>query len=379
MKRGGISPTYLRRLLADMGWFLLIVMLGIEALFITDKLLTSLLLVAMEHGLGTDFLFRAALFALPEILFLGIPLAVGIAVYFVLLQRREAGDFVILSQVGFAPASILGLTALLGILALGLSIVIGGGIRPHAEHRLELSLHEGRYAVLSTGNFGGRTQLHFDGATIIFHRDLVSQEDARVFIHRQSSAREQQITTARDSQVTFPAPGAEGQLRLSFAEISEFATTGPDGPELKLSLAAEQVLVSGDTLVIPAFRKRQHHAPTMTLQELLLRGPDRTQAETETILRIAMGGVLALLAPLIAACALGLTRGRLVLLAGPAGVGLILAGGFVVAPLSGWLSFLALGPGLALVFGTALALALMAGAVLLWLGDALLTPAQIRL
>ena len=379
MSKGGISPTYMRRLLADLGWFLLIVLLGIEALFITDKLLTSLLLVALEHGLGADFLLRTALSALPEILFLGIPLAVGIAVYFVLLQRREAGDFVILSQVGFAPGSILGLTLSLGAFALALSIVIGGGIRPHAEHKLHQSLHEGRFAVLSSGDFGGRTQLDFDGATIIFHRDLASQQDARVFIHRSSSAQELQIITARDSQLTFPAPGADGQLRLSLAEIAEFETSGRDGPRLKLSMAAEQVLITGDTLVIPAFRQRQLHASTMTLQELILRGPDRYQAETQTILRIAMGGALALLSPLIAACALGMTRGRLALLAGPAGVGLVLVGGFAVAPLSGWLSGFALGPGLALIFGTALALVLVASAFVLWLGDALLTPAQIRL
>lgn len=218
--------------------------------------------------------------------------------------------------------------------------------------------------------------LHVNGTTIIFHRNLVSEDDARMFIHRQSSAQEQQVITARDSDLTFAAPGAEGQLRLSRAEISQFATTATDWPELKLSATAEQMLISDDTLVIPAFRLRETYVPTMTLQELILQGPDWSRAETEAILRIAMGGVLALLAPLIAACSMGMTRGRLALLAGPAGVGLVLAGGFAVSPLSGWLSSLALGPGLALVFGTAMALALFASAFLLWLGDALLTPAQ---
>lgn len=150
--------------------------------------------------------------------------------------------------------------------------------------------------------------LHVNGTTIIFHRNLVSEDDARMFIHRQSSAQEQQVITARDSDLTFAAPGAEGQLRLSRAEISQFATTATDWPELKLSATAEQMLISDDTLVIPAFRLRETYVPTMTLQELILQGPDWSRAETEAILRIAMGGVLALLAPLIAACSMGMTR-----------------------------------------------------------------------
>jgi len=381
MRRRGLSPTYLRSLLADTSWFLVVILIAIEALFVTDKILTDLLFVAIEHGLGAAFLMRAALLALPEILFLGVPLAVGIAVYFVYLQRREAGDFVILAQVGFAPVPMVGLALGTGAAALGLSIVIGGLLRPLAAHELAQSLHEARYAVLTTGQVGDRAIIQMDDVTIVFHRDPVPAGGARMFMHRQTSATQQQVITAQDSHVLFQTPEVDGRLTLSHAAITELHAPLAQGLGLglTLSLAAERVQISGETLVIPAFRTRQSHTATMTLGELLAEGQARSKAAREAVLRIALGGVVSLLAPLIAACALGMTRGSLAIVAGPAGVALILAGGFSVAPLSVWLSAFELWQGLAVVVGVGLGLCLAAGAMMLWLGDALLTPAQIRL
>ena len=241
MRRWGVSPIYLRRLVADASWFLAIILIAIEALFITDKILTNLLFVAINHGLGTGFLMRSAVLALPEILFLGIPLAAGIAVYFVHLQRREAGDFVILAQVGFGPGPMIGLALGMGAAALVLSVAIGGFLRPLAAHELAQSLHQARYAVLTTGQAGDRAVVQMDDMTIVFHRDPVPAGGARVFTHRQTSAMDQQVITAGSSQFAFPASGEDGRLTLSHAAITQLHAPLSRPMELTLSLAVARI------------------------------------------------------------------------------------------------------------------------------------------
>lgn len=377
MRRWRFSPTYLRSLLRQMGMILVLCIIGIEALFISDKILTNLLFVALEHGLGPGFLMRGAMLALPEILFLGLPLGIAIAVYIVLLQRREAGDFVILAQMGMSPVQIVTLCALLGTASFLLAIASGGVVRPHAEHELQKSLHEARYVAFTTGQTGARNIIRFEETTFIFHRDPGPDASARVFIHRPAGEDEDQIITARDSLVLFRTEDTDGIVSLSDAEIHDFAIG--EEIELRRSIMSSSVRVGADTLVIPAFRDRLSHYQTMTFTELLTPERRDNSAARETVLQILLAAVVAFLAPGLAALAMAMTRGTFALLAGPVAVAAIFAGGFSVEPLARLLAGMEIGQAVSVALLGGLLVCVLVAILTLRLGNSLMTPAQLRI
>lgn len=380
MQVWAISATYRRDLRKDIARLFLLFLLGIEAIYLSDKFLTDLLLAAIDYGHGAGFLLASIVLAMPEILAQGLPLALTMTVFLVFLQRREAGDFVVLAPVGFSPHSLIGYCFGLGSLGAVFALVVGGMVAPLAEYRLGLLLHQARYAVLTSANPGVRNVIEFNGATILFHR-LAAEDDtsARVFLYMPLENGEMQVITARDSHLQFDLPGQEGTLLLGDAQIMTFSTgTAPD-PKLDVVMQAKRMDYRASALVVPAYPDRLAALSTLTLAELLAQPRGQERPAQEAALKIILGAVLTFLSPLVAAAAMGLTRGAMILIAGPAAVGLILAGGFANAPLSGWLARLGLWESIGLGLGGGLLLAMALTLALLRLGDALLSPAGVRL
>ncbi len=376
MRHWHFPRIYLHSVLRQIGALLLLVVIGIEALFISDKILTNLLFVALENGLGPGFLARSSLLALPEILFLGLPLGVAIAVYVVLLQRREAGDFVILAQVGLSPVQIVTLCVALGAISFLLAMASSGFIRPHAEHQLHKSLHEARYVAFATGQTGARNVIQLNETTFVFHQTPGKDTDVRVFIHRPAADGEEQVVTARDSRVLFRTEQTDGIVTLSDAEIHDFLVG--DQIEMQRKILSGAVNFSAETLIIPAFRDRLSHLPSMTLTELL--GPQGrdSPAAREAVLRILMAAVVAFLAPALAALAMALTRGAFVLLAGPGAVAAIFAAGFSVEPLARLLSRMDIVQAVAVGLAGGLLICFAVVVLTLRAGNSLMIPAQLR-
>lgn len=380
MQVWAISATYRRDLRKDIARLFLLFLLGIEAIYLSDKFLTDLLLAAIDYGHGAGFLLGSILLAMPEILAQGLPLALTMTVFLVFLQRREAGDFVVLAPVGFSPHSLIGYCLGLGSLGAVFALVVGGMVAPLAEYRLGLLLHQARYAVLTSANPGIRNVIDFNGATILFHR-LAAEDDtsARVFLYMPLENGEMQVITARDSHLQFDLAGQEGTLLLGDAQIMTFSTgTAPD-PKLDVVMQAKRMDYRASALVVPAYPDRLAAPSTLTLAELLAQPRGQERPAQEAALKIILGAVLTFLSPLVAVAAMGLTRGAMILIAGPAAVGLILAGGFANAPLSGWLARLGLWESIGLGLGGGLLLAMALTLALLRLGDALLSPAGVRL
>lgn len=380
MQRLALSPTYRRSLFKDMTRFMVLLLVGIEAIYLSDKVLTDLVFEALNYGHGFNFLVRSTLLAMPQILLLGLPLALVVTVFLVLLQRRETGDFVALAPVGFAPTSLLTLGLGAGIMGFVAALGIGGVLAPLAEHRLAQVLHSARYAVLSSGDPGLRTVIEIEGATILYHRLAPGDEtSARLFLHAPDASGDFQIITARASQFRFDTTGGDGALVLQGAQVTGFSMDEDAALQRTMGLRVAQMLYRAGALAIPPFPSRETQVSMLTLPELLAPPAGVAGAAPEAALRIVLAAVLALLAPLVAVVAMGLTRGPLVPVAGPVGVGLVLAGGFGLSQAALWLAPLGLWPGLGLALVAGFGLVALLALAMLWLGDALLTPARLPL
>lgn len=380
MRLMALSATYRRSLLQDMTRFLVLFLVGIEAIYLSDKLLTDLLLAAVNYGNSMGFLLRCTVLAIPEILGLGLPLALAVSVFVVLLQRRETGDFVTLAQVGFAPSTMIGLSLGLGGLGFVAALVIGGVVAPLAEYRLGLTLHQAQYEVLSTGDPGIRNVLNFDGATAVYHRNVPNTEtSARILLYIPGGAGEMQVITAHSSQLRFDMQDGGGALFLTGARITDFNKQGSLPLSHNLNANVSHMVYSASGLAIPPYHPRDTVVSTLTLNELLALPPQLGVRAQEAALRIVLAAVLAMLSPLVAATAMGLTRNALVPVAGPVGAGLLLAGGFAISEVSLWLTRFSLWESIGLALGGGVVVAVHLSLVMARLGDALLTPAQLRL
>lgn len=374
-----LPRPYRRRLYRDMTGFLLALILGIEAIYLSDKVLTDLLFAMLDHGLGGSFLLRGIVLASPEILLLGLPLALVVTVFMVLLQRREAGDLLALAQAGLSPGTLARLGLMLGGLGFVVSLGIGGVLAPLANHELGRLRHEARFDVLESGQPGNRSVVRIEGATLVFHRRSEDEAAARLFLHVPDAAGETRIITARDSALHFESPGADGALFLSGAHISGFRSDTAARLERTLDANAAELVYRAPGLAIPAFAARGSRISALTLPELMTFPHPDDPAARKAVLRMVLSAVLALVAPPLALLAMGLTRGGLSLLAGPLAIGAILAGGFLVAPLAGALAGMSLRSGLFLAMAAGTVAALVLGAMIVGRGDSLFTPARFRL
>ncbi|MCL4675286.1 MAG: LptF/LptG family permease, partial [Pararhodobacter sp.] len=160
-----VPRRYLRALSVEVAGQMALMLLAVEALYLSDKMVTHLLFDALRNQLGVGFLIETLVLAAPEILSVGFPVAVVIAVYLALLRRREAGDFVILAAAGVAPRALIGFCLVMGLLALTVAGGLRGFVEPLAARHLATRLVEGRFEAVRQGQLTAGQFLTIDAAT----------------------------------------------------------------------------------------------------------------------------------------------------------------------------------------------------------------------
>jgi len=358
-----LPSRYLRALLRDILVFLLAMLLAVEALYLSDKVITHLLFDVMENRLGLSFLIETIILAVPEILAVGFPLAVLLAVYLALIRRREAGELVILAAAGLAPRALV-------VVALALALAVAvvwtpfrAFVEPMAAQHLTIRLVEGRIEAISSGSLSPGRFLQHGEVTFFQHPETAGRPGGVFAFVRQISGSEDVLTGG--SLILDYKPGATTtDLTLSSAQWLGFALaeSGPRRREShRLDVAhlsiASLALGSAD---IDAIRREPR---TNTLPEVIRRWAAGDGLAGQVALERVLGVALAMLSPLIALLALAWSRGRGTLLALPAALGAVLGAGMALPPLA--LALLALG--MAGALGAALALALVLIAALAWL------------
>ena len=358
-----VPRRYMRNLLAEMAGMLALMLLAVEALYLADKTITHLLLDALRNQLGFGFLAETLALAVPEILGTGLPLALVIAVYLVLLRRREAGDLVILSAAGLSPALIPMLCLGLAMPAMVVSGALSGFAEPLAAHRLRERLVEAQFEALRSGELLSGQFMELGTST--YYRRPIAENGAfgaaDIFVHNQPSADREQTISASALRLEFDLASDAASLQLTQPRIIGF-TMGADGTHAPSMRMASQAVTFGPVLLErPKVRPRAQSIQTMTLPELVAAWQAGQRAAGQAATAQMIGMAVAFLAPFFAGLALVASRGRKVWLALPLALGTVLAGGMaqaglasLIAPLAVWSTLWLLSGGvavLALVFG----------------------------
>lgn len=348
--RPPLPRRYLALLGRDLAARCLQIVLVVEAIYLSDKVLNELLSSTLEFGMGPGFLLQTVLLAMPEILLLGLPPALFTAVALVLYARREAGDFVALQMAGSGPGALIRWLIAAGAGAAVLAVAIGGWLQPLSLAALQSRIDAGRATAAAYGLTTPERFFALPGMMLYSHNAKTGAGGIFAVIDRPGGGFE--AVTARSGVLTPMAAQDRLSLDLTGAEVIGLR---PDGASLAETYRLEPNQLTLQTSPMLHLSRLQGLPAVLTLPDLLtpppILGPDRPRAE---VLQRLAGALLAGLAPLMAGAALALGRGRVRLVAPVAMMGAVLAAGFLAAPLAHGLSALPLGYGIGgLVLGAA--------------------------
>ncbi len=333
----GTPWLYLRSIMVEVMQLMALILIAVVALYLSDKAITHLLFDALRYQTGILFLLETLGLAIPEILSIGFPLAVTIAVYLVLLRRREAGEFVTLSGVGLGPSALVALCFWLGVVACLVALVFRGYVEPVAAQRLSVRLVEGRTEFLQTGRLVEGQFVTVSGATYYHRPQRETATGAPVFVFYQPDTETEQIITAERVRLVLQHDGISDHLALDQPQIIGFTRGLGQNRFETLNVAVARMQLRPVPGLVPGLAPANPRPNAITLPELVTRwraGSDRAGKET---LERTLGVVLAFLAPFLAGLALAASRGRWMMVPLPAALGTVLGAGLVIEPLSGLL------------------------------------------
>jgi lipopolysaccharide export LptBFGC system permease protein LptF len=310
-----------------------LMLVAVEALYLSDKMVTHLLFDTLRNQLGIRFLVETLVLAAPEILSVGFPVAVVIAVYLTLLRRREAGDFVILAGAGVPPRALVGLCLGLGVVAMTVAGGLRGFLEPLAARELAQRLVEGRFEAVQRGRLTDGQFLTI-GTTTFYQQPQEDGRDAgaRSFVYLAPTQTEEQVITAAQTRLTYSEAETTGLLELDNARIILFTRGEGQSRSVSVQIGVGHMQVGPIPLDLPDFGAMRRLTRTATLPELVAHWLDGESAAGRAALERGLGMALALVAPLLAGLAVAATRGRWRLAALPAALGAVLGGGLAVAP-----------------------------------------------
>ena len=372
-----LPRRYLRVLGYEVIGQMALMLLAVEALYLSDKMVTHLLFDTLRNQLGLGFLAQTLVLASPEILSVGLPLAVVIAVYLALLRRREAGDLVILAAAGVPPRALIGFCLLLGLVAMTLAGGLRGFVEPLAARHLTQRLIEAQFEAVRQGQLIEGRFLSIGSTT--FYQQPQDRDGARSFVFLRPNPDQEQVLTAARTRLILDTGAASGALDLEGARIIQFSRTEGQTRTAGLQIAVERMRLGPVRIDLPGAPGPGETLRTATLPEVVRDWFGGNAPAGQVALERVLGMALALTAPLIAGLALAATRGPLRLAALPVALGAVLGGGLALSPGAALLGGLPPGAALASVAGLALALVALASALMARLLPGSVLPQGIRL
>jgi hypothetical protein len=338
-----VSARYAGGLLIDVGKLILAFVAGVEAIFLSDLVIAHILPHVLDHRASLINVLVVAALSMPGGLYIALPIAVLAAVYFVLLRRREAREFIILAGMGRGIGPLVRFAVLVGLIGFALSLYLSGHAEPLSRYLAKRTMDEVRVEAIRNSSIGAGKFYHLSGNTVFAGGGQTRSIASKVFFLQELGDDQYRLVTAAQSQrLNAPEMTRAGVLLHDAAafdfEIRNHDLIDTDDAErcatcdtLEIvpggARTSNQILISLPSLSLPGSEPRGGRIAERTSFELLegdLGSHKVTRALGERLLR----GLLVFIAPLIGLLAVVLTRPALYLAALPGGAGLVLAGSF---------------------------------------------------
>lgn len=215
MNGPALPRLYTRKFLVQTVLQMALVLLLIEAIFLTEKL-NDVLRSAIDQHASIGSIFLLLLLRTPEVFGLALPLALTIAVYRVTLRFREDRELLILSGMGIGAHQFVWLALALGLGAQILSLVVSGVVSPAAMFAQRQLLFEAHYTALRGGISAG--QFYRFGDYTVFAGPLrVKSNERQVFLHKTLDGEDQVVIANRAS---LEGPKADGTMILHLRDLT---------------------------------------------------------------------------------------------------------------------------------------------------------------
>jgi len=297
-----VVPVLLpRRFLRSLGQNLvlrgLMVMVVVEAIYLSDKVLNELLSSMLEFGVGAGFLLQTVLLAIPEIVAAGLPPALFVAVYLTLHEQREAGGFLALLAAGCSPWAAICWLGGIGAVAAVLALTVAGWVQPLAATSLQHRIDAAR-AAAAVHRFATVDRfISMSGMTFYIH-PKTDADQAAVFVVIDQPDGAFDVVTAIAGAVVPQGPFGSLDVTLTEAEVLGLrpsdAETGTGLSQTHRLAVDRLVLGQGQ---VPAAGVAWTPLQHMTLSDLLKAAKPDVARTAEVVQRVA-SSLLAALAPL---------------------------------------------------------------------------------
>lgn len=302
-----------RRIARDVALQVGLVLLLIECIFVSEKLISGLLeeVLKIQAPLSKTLVMMAAL--LPEVFELALPTAVLIAVYRVALAMREDREFLMLSSLGIPPHGLIRLVLVLGLGAQLATVFIGGFVDPLSRYAFRLVMFTAQYDALAGNTVNANRLFETRVGTVVVTPRAGGEGRPRLFVRQEDGPGRERVVVANGASLTGPSETGRVSLHLYDFSVDEFASAGAEAPRTGRPPTApvsslrgsstQQTLVIND--VVP-FDPRSRNVAELTTGELLFSAGTHDGHRLELGKRIGRS-LLCLLAPLIAILALSFT------------------------------------------------------------------------
>ena len=220
------SVRYLASLLSSIFLVVLVVLLAVDAIFLSDIIVSLVLpeLLALDARAFT--IFKVILFAIPGGLYIALPTAILIGVYLVLLRRREDQEFIVSAGFGYNLKPLFLLCLFVGLCGAGVSIILSGFVEPHSRFQFRVTIADAAHKAVKDGNLKAGRFYTVDDVTLYAASGRLTNVAEKVFVHQKLPGDINRVTFARKTQN--PRANKNGNIGLIFNDAHMYEFGEPD-------------------------------------------------------------------------------------------------------------------------------------------------------
>jgi len=216
--RRPVSLRYLASLSADIFKIAAIVLITIEALFLSDVIVSRVLPELLSLDAGIANIALVVLYSVPNGLFIALPTALLVGVYIVVLRRRENQEFKIFAGFGYGSRALNMTAVAMGFTGAVLSLALSGFVEPAARFHLATTLEGVAHQAIRDGDLTSGRFYQVGDTTVYAASGHGNEIPGDVFLHQKRSEDVARVIVAR--RLFTPQAGEQNHLGLLLNNVS---------------------------------------------------------------------------------------------------------------------------------------------------------------